>query len=138
MRIEDAEFKSYLEEVTKLDWSGLDLTLFGGIVSDWETKDIDCRIMGEYDEERLAGLMLEMKRLGPWSPYYTNDSSIINDFETPRKILIAFPDSTSRTNTKLTWKWFKFPHTKWLIRKRKGILNGEPIMVIQNGTQIYL
>ena len=138
MRIEDAEFKSYLEEVAKLDWSGLDLILVGGIVSDRETEDIDCGIMGEYDEERLARLMLEMKRLGPWSPYYTNDPYVWDNVKTPRKHLIAFPDLTSRTNTKLKWKWWKLPMTKQLVRMRQGIFNGEPIMVIQNGTQIYL
>jgi len=37
----DQEFRGYFDQILDLDWSSFDLWAVGGIVSDWETHDID-------------------------------------------------------------------------------------------------
>ena len=71
--LKDPEFLGYLDLINDLDWYDYDLWAVGGIVSDWDTYDIDCIILGEYNEARLTEIITEMRKLGPWSPYYTQD-----------------------------------------------------------------
>lgn len=129
----DPEFLGYLDLISDLDWYDYDLWAVGGIVSDWDTYDIDCIILGEYNEARLTEIIVEMRKLGPWSPYYTADENpFVSNNEHRRKMLVHFIH-----HDKLIKRWQKWPHMKWSIRKSRGILNGDPVQLIQNGSRIY-
>ena len=131
--LKDPEFLGYLDLINDLDWYDYDLWAVGGIVSDWDTYDIDCIILGEYNEARLTEIIVEMRKLGPWSPYYTADENpFVSNNEHRRKMLVYFTH-----HDKLIKRWQKWPHMKWSIRKSRGILNGDPVQLIQNGSRIY-
>ena len=132
----DQKFRDHFNQVLKLDWTDFDLWAVGGIVSDWETYDIDCVIFGPYYENRLCYLMNEMKKLGPWSPYWTCHShALITEHTHRTKILASIPDNLNKY--KLQHMWIKLPTYKQSVRKTKGILNGAPVQLIQNGSQVY-
>jgi len=134
--LHDEKFVEYFAQVLELNWHGYDLWAVGGIVSDWDTHDIDCVILGDYDEPRLLQIMNRMKQLGPWSPYWTQDPKpFVGNDEHRRKMRICFPDSNDTDFMMKTW--WKWPNTKWMVRKRRGILNGDPVQLIQNGSQVY-
>ena len=129
----DPEFLGYLDLINDLDWYEYDLWAVGGIVSDWNTYDIDCIILGEWNEARLTEIMVEMRKLGPWSPYYTQDQQpFVSNEEHRRKMKVWFPHHDQLINM-----WQKWPHMKWSMRKKLGILNGEPVQLIQNGSRVY-
>ena len=103
--LKDPEFLGYLDLINDLDWYDYDLWAVGGIVSDWDTYDIDCIILGEYNEARLTEIITEMRKLGPWSPYYTADENpFVDNNEHRRKMLIWFTHSD-----KLIKRWWKWP-----------------------------
>ncbi len=131
--LQDPETLGYLDLITDLDWYDYDLWAVGGIVSSWQTFDIDCIILGDYNEARLTEIITEMRKLGPWSPYYTQDLvPFVGNNEHRRKMQIWYTH-----NDKLIKNWWKWPNTKWSIRKKQGILNGEPVQLIQKGSRIY-
>lgn len=139
MRLHDEEFNSYMEPLYALDWTGLDLTLVGGIVSDTDTQDIDCTITGDIDDERLMELLWAIQDLGPFDIYWS-DREVKNHFDTYRiKVLMAwsYRPPTGRPG-KLTKRFIKFPSMKQIERRKRGFKYGEPIKVIQDGTRIYL
>lgn len=134
--LQDPQFKQYFDSILELDWTGLDLWAVGGIVSDWETEDIDCVILGDWDEARLYTLLKEMRERGPWSPYWTEDPDPFYDnYVHRKKMKIWIPHSEAGKMRGIWWKW---PTTKELVRRRQGIMNGAPVQLIQDGTQIYL
>lgn len=137
--LEDPQFRTYYNEMLQLDWTGLDVWVVGGIVSGWDTSDIDTIILGDRPEAEINALMLQLKQLdGPWSPFYAkNDRAVTwNRYSKTRtliKVYLANPSSdTLREQT------YKFPTQKNHLRMKKGIYVGEPVQLIQNGAQIYL
>ena len=131
--IDDPEFQAYFDLVMDLDWHDYDLWAVGGIVSGWVTEDIDCIILGNYNEARLKEIITEMKKMGPWSPYYTQDlMPFVGNNEHRRKMQIWYTH-----NDRLLKRWWKWPNVKWSIRKKQGILNGEPVQLIQKGSALY-
>lgn len=135
MRLNDTEFNTYMDPVYKLDWTGLDLTLVGAIVSDWETQDIDCVITGEYGTaSRLIELIQQTRACGPFDIAWTADP-LYKQHTPKRRIKTA---TAYVGSNQLIWNTKTYPIQKMLFRQKLGRLNGEPIKVIQNGTQIYL
>ena len=134
----DEQFREYYTEALKLDWTGLDLWVVGGIVSGWETQDIDCVIMGDRPESEINQLMLQLKQCGPFSPYYTRDMRAVTYDRTSRTRLFITTYVANTRGDNLRSLVFKMPTTKNLVRRKRGIYIGEPIQLIQNGTQIYL
>lgn len=139
MRLNDEEFNTYMESVYDLDWTGLDLTLVGAIVSDTDTQDIDCTITGEIDDQRLMELLWAVQDLGPFDINW-NASEVKNHFDTyRRKVFFAWSYKPREGREgQLTKKWIKLPTTKQIERRKRGFVYGEPLKVIQNGTRIYL
>jgi len=139
MRLNDEEFNAYMESVYDLDWTGLDLTLVGAIVSDTDTQDIDCTITGEIDDQRLMELLWAIQDLGPFDINWS-DREVSNHFDTyRRKVFFAWSYKPREGKEgHLTKKWIKLPTTKQIERKKRGFKLGEPLKVIQNGTRIYL
>ena len=132
----DQEFRGYFDQILDLDWSSFDLWAVGGIVSDWETHDIDCIILGPHYENRLCYLMNEMKKMGPWQPYWTcHPRPLIGNDVHRTKILASIPDNLNKY--KLHHMWIKLPTLKQSMRKSRGIVNGAPVQLIQNGSQVY-
>lgn len=139
MRLHDEEFNSYMEPVYALDWTGLDLTLVGGIVSDVDTKDIDCTITGDIDDERLMQLLWAIQDLGPFDIIW-GDREASNHFDTYRiKVLHAwsYRPKPGREGV-LIKKFIKKPTIKMIEKRKRGFIYGEPIKVIQDGQRIYL
>lgn len=139
MRLNDEEFNAYMEPVYDLDWTGLDLTLVGGIVSDIDTQDIDCTITGDVDDERLMELLWAIQDLGPFDINWS-DREVKNHFDTyRRKVFFAWSYRPQEGREgHLTKKFMKLPTTKQIERRKRGFVLGEPLKVIQNGTRIYL
>ncbi len=135
--LQDTQFSEYYTELLKLDWTGLDLWAVGGIVSDWDTQDIDCVIMGDRPESEINALLLAASQTGPWSLFYTRDPRAITlDRYTRRPTLITVGSKNSNGD-KLNWRTFKFPMTKTMKRMKLGQYHGEPVQLIQNGSQVY-
>lgn len=134
MILNDNEFKGYVDLIMDLDWSHMDVVLFGGIVSPWQTKDIDCLVYGT-DEERAIHNMLEMQKMGPWDPYYTRQSYMKNwhpdngrqDFQCTKVTLYG----------KVSQHVWDVPFSKQQKRIELGIEYGRNIILIQNGERIY-
>lgn len=139
MRLNDTEFNKYMEEVYKLDWTGLDLTLVGGIVSDTDTQDIDCTITGEIDDERLMQLLWAVQSSGPFDINWS-DTEVKNHFDTYRRKVLLKWSYQPREGIQglLVKKFVKLPTTKQIERRKRGFVYGEPLKVIQNGQRIYL
>ena len=133
--LEDPKFRAYYTEALRLDWTGLDLWVFGGIVSDWETADIDSMILGEADEARIAKLIQDLRKIGPWSTWYGGEIFHHRNNFQKVKIKVGYADYVE---PKIEWKWDKWPSTKMFMRIKKGQRYGKPVQLIQNGTQIYL
>ena len=63
MILGDKEYKQHIAKLVQLDWTGFDVVLFGGIVSGWETRDIDLLIWG-HDEKKAIENMTSLMRAG--------------------------------------------------------------------------
>ena len=136
------KFLEEFEKIKELPWGEQSLYVFGGILFDRPTLDIDCAIIGPYEPQRLAMLMQRMKALGPWDVYYTKDPDAVEwDGETKKTIVTAREMFIPKHNsTKYSWQdgllWYSFSiPTKKQLRRQEF---GEPICVIQNGAAIYL
>ena len=136
--LQDPQFREYYSELLKLDWTGYDVWAVGGIVSDWETEDIDIIVFGPKDEPRINALF-EALRPWPFSPNWCADERALSiDRYSRMTTLITIGLRNPRDPNTLRYIVRKFPMTKTLMRMRKGIYHGEPVQLIQNGVQIYL
>ena len=148
MRLNDEEFWGYVELIMDLDWRDYDLTIFGGITGNWDTLDIDACIWGEYDPVHIKYLLEEMKKLGPWDAYYSThpDGKDWDYSKPPITVNMAKPVDriSARANARfggvwqegLYWLNFRLPNKKM---KQRGpeYQYGKPIILIQNGQQLY-
>ena len=134
--LEDPQFRAYYEELLKLDWTGLDLWAVGGIVSGWETEDIDCVVYGDRPEAEINALFLQCDQV--WSLFWTDDPKAITMDPRSKQQVYIKCYSRNRHGDRLAKRHFKFPSTKNLLRMKQGLYHGAPIQLIQNGTQIYL
>jgi len=119
----DREFIEYFDKIRGLDWQGLDLWIFGGVVSNWETKDIDIRIIGD---TLPKGFLKSIKELGPWDVTYTSD---LNSIWFPGDPPIKFKAYTIRDK----WIYYNLPSKKQKLRFKYGVQYGKPIQLIKNG-----
>ena len=119
----DKEFIEHFNKIRGLDWKGLDLWIFGGIVSNWETKDIDTLIIGESIPEGFLSIITD---LGPWDICYTNDP---NSIWYPGDPPIKFKAYTVRDK----WIYYNLPSKKQKLRFKYGVQYGKPIQLIKNG-----
>ena len=119
----DKEFLEYFDKIRGLDWTGLDLWVFGGIVSHWNTKDIDSIIIGDKMPE---GFLKSIINLGPWDISYTKDTSILwKPGDQPVKVKVLTPQDK--------WIYYKIPTRKHRMRLKYGVQYGKPIQLINNG-----
>lgn len=132
--LEDPQCRAKLEQLFQLDWTDFDVWAVGGIVSDWETSDIDLVLLGEYDEPRIVDLMVAVKQIGLIDMFYTQDSR----FHRHDAIYRDKQRSAQIKNGKLEWNTLLFPTVKYRLKKKRGLYYKEPVQLIQNGVQIYL
>lgn len=141
----DQEFLGYIDLLTDLNWSGLNVWLVGAITGDEDTSDIDIMITGQYLPEQLIHVMTEARKLGPFDVYYTTqDVTQWQIGDEPTKIMIAKPwdrgndRATARKNGAwqdgLYWTPWDLPSVKQLNEPHRY---GANIQLIQNGEQIY-
>jgi len=123
----DKEFLQHFNKIRGLDWTGLDLWVFGGIVSNWNTKDIDIRVIGESIPE---GFLKSIVDLGPWDPTYTNEKDSIW-FPGQRPIKIRVYTLQDK------WIYCKLPSRKQKQRFKHGVKYGKPIQLIKNGRSTF-
>jgi len=119
----DKEFLEYFDKIRGLDWTGLDLWVFGGIVSNWETEDIDSIIIGDRITE---GFLKSIADLGPWDISYTNE--MVKPWfpgDQPVKVKVLTPQNK--------WIYYKIPTRKHKLRLKHGVQYGKPIQLIRNG-----
>ena len=119
----DKEFLVYFDKIRGLDWTGLDLWIFGGIVSHWNTKDIDSIIIGDKMPE---GFLKSIINLGPWDITYTQDP---NSIWFPGDQPIKFKAYTVQDK----WIYINLPSKKQKLRFQYGVKYGKPIQLINNG-----
>ena len=132
--LQDPQCQAKLEKLFQLDWTGFDVWAVGGIVSNWETPDIDLVLLGEYDEQRIVDLMVAVKQIGLIDMFYTQDSR----FHRHDAIYRDKQRSAQIKKGKLEWNTLLFPTVKYKMKRKKGFYYGEPVQLIQNGVQIYL
>ena len=140
----DQEFLGYIDLLTDLNWSGLNVWLVGAITGDTETQDIDIMITGDYLPEQLIHVMTEARKIGPFDPYYTTqDVTLWNHDQGPVRLMIAKPwdrgNDRARTRSGawqdgLFWIPWQLPTEKQIAEPGRY---GENIQLIQNGEQIY-
>ena len=119
----DIEFITYFNRIRGLDWTGLDLWVFGGIVSGWDTKDIDTLIIGESIPK---GMLKQIQELGPWDICYTKDTGILwKPGDRPVKIKVLTPQDR--------WIYYKIPTNKHKLRLKHGIRYSKPFQLIKQG-----
>lgn len=132
--LQDPQCQAKLEQLFQLDWTGFDVWAVGGIVSDWETSDIDLVLLGEYDEPRIVDLLLATRTIGQIDMYYTQDPRFHRHDAIYRdKLKVA-----NVKHDKLEWNTLLFPTVKYRLKKKQGLYYKEPVQLIQNGVQIYL
>ena len=119
----DQEFMEHFNKIRGLDWTGLDLWVFGGIVSNWNTKDIDSIIIGDRIPE---GFLKSIADLGPWDITYTNQ---VDKPWFPGDNPIKLTVYTSRDN----WTYYKIPTPKHRNRLKAGYHYGNPVKLIDQG-----
>ncbi len=148
MRRGDEEFWGYIELIMDLDWKDYNLTIFGGITGNWDTPDIDGVLWGEYRPQHIKYLLEEMKLLGPWDLFYSQDE-IARTWHTqmqPTSWNIAKPVDRGHVKARarfggvwqdgLFWNKYKVPSQKQKQRDSRYKYN-KPITLIQNGQQLY-
>tara|TARA_R110000803_G_scaffold192745_1_gene255644 strand:+ start:83 stop:469 length:387 start_codon:yes stop_codon:yes gene_type:complete len=117
------EFKEYFDKIRDLDWTGLDLWVYGGIVSHWETKDIDAIIIGDTIPH---GFLKSIEDLGPWEIYYTNQvEKPWFPGDNPIKLRVL----SARDN----WLYYKLPTATQKNRLKAGFRYGDPVKLIDQG-----
>lgn len=94
--LNDPIYKSYIEELLKLDWLHHKLYIVGGILEGWPTTDIDICVTGKADH-RTRELMLQARAMGPFDMYWVkNYDKIFKGVDNGVKV----------------WKWAK-AHDRW-------------------------
>tara|TARA_R110000782_G_scaffold5424_2_gene18724 strand:+ start:127 stop:525 length:399 start_codon:yes stop_codon:yes gene_type:complete len=119
----DKEFMEHFDKIRGLDWKGLDLWVFGGIVSNWKTKDIDSIIIGDRIPE---GFLKQIYNLGPWDITYTNEK---NSIWFPGDNPIKFKLHTMFRGI----QYCKLPSIKQKNRFKQGFKYGKPVKLIDQG-----
>lgn len=119
----DKEFMEHFNKIRGLDWTGLDLWVFGGIVSNWNTKDIDSIIIGDRIPE---GFLKSIYKLGPWDITYTNE---VDKPWFPGDNPIKLRVYTARDNC----IYYKIPTPKHKNRLKAGFKYGNPVKLIDQG-----
>lgn len=116
----DEEFHKYFNVARELDWKGLDLWVYGGIVSGWHTNDIDATIIGPLGSHGEV-----LMNSGPWDIYYQDKwpNWIPGDFPINQKV--------QRANGK--WVYYKLPTKKINWRQKHGYIYQPAIQLIKNG-----
>ena len=116
----DQEFHKYFNVARELDWKGLDLWVYGGIVNGWPTKDIDATIIGEVG---LHGALLEAS--GPWDICYQAQwpNWSLGDPELQQLV--------QRTDGE--WLHYKIPTAKMNWRQKNGYIYQPAVQIIKNG-----
>lgn len=121
------QVQQYIDQAQTLDWSGFDLWLYGGCISDWPFKDIDAWIIGS-DRVRAAQMMYELQQQGPWDIYYTeSEANVWNPGDQPVRAAAA----TTRDGKTLKWRTYKIPTLKHKIKMQHGYEYNAAIRVIQ-------
>ena len=122
-----SKLQQYIDQAQTLDWSGFDLWLYGGCISDWPFKDIDACIVGN-DRVRAAQMMYELQQQGPWDICYTeSESNIWNPGDQPTRVTMA----TTLNGTSLRWRTYKIPTLKHKIKMQYGHEYNAAIRIIQ-------
>lgn len=84
MRLTDKSVASILDNIKKLNWNGFKLFLVGGLLEDWDTRDIDVVITGDGNYKLLFDSMEKARLLGPIDFYYIKDeNNLIQDRSKP-------------------------------------------------------
>ena len=134
MMLGDVEYKEHIDYLMQLDWTGFDVVLFGGIVSGWQTKDVDLLIWG-YDEKKAIENMTALMQFGHFDPYYTKQSYMMDWHPTKDRVDFNCVKVDFRGNP--TWNRWWVPFDKQVVRMQSGVQYGENIKLIQNGERIY-
>jgi hypothetical protein len=116
----DQEFHKYFNVARELDWTGLDLWVYGGIVSGWRTDDIDATIIGPVG---LHGALL--KASGPWDICYQAEWPNWSPGDPQIKQRVQRTDGT--------WVYYKLPTPKINWRQKHGYIYKPAIQLIKNG-----
>lgn len=62
--VEDRHFIVFLNKIKKINYYNYDLYLYGGILQDRNTHDVDLLLHGEFEEEKIIKIMDEICRIG--------------------------------------------------------------------------
>lgn len=55
--LSDARFTKWLDQVNRMDWSGYELWVYGGLLHKTRTRDIDASLVGEWDPKKIRLLL---------------------------------------------------------------------------------
>jgi len=116
----DSEFHKYFNVARELDWKGLDLWVYGGIVSGWHTDDIDATIIGPLGSHGEV-----LMNSGPWDICYQD--------KWPNWIPGDFPINQKVQRTNGEWVYYKLPTKKINWRQKNGYIYQPAIQLIKNG-----
>jgi ribonucleotide reductase alpha subunit len=136
--LNDPIVKNLINKFKKINWEGFKLYLVGGILEEWETKDIDICILGELNSKQLFESMEAARKLGPFDLYYVNELRALDDGPYSIKFAKSYDRVSPRAKQRpgewideLFWQEISFPMKKHTDKNR---IYTKPPLLIHDGT----
>ena len=143
MRLGDAEYQAIIDQVLAYDLTGYDVYLMGSIIRG-KANDLDVVIVGPWDYERLRALFEPLSGIDRLDLYYSDEPPLAYSHgDWPSRQLSvqwigenANPRIQSRGQLLdgFLQRHFTIPNGKAKTLKHEY---AEPILLVQNGEQVY-
>lgn len=144
MRLGDAKFEELVNAILQYDLTGYDVYIVGSIIRGRDANDLDVVIVGEWDHDRLASIFEPLNEIKELDLYFQDVPPLAyskgSTLQRGRQLQWLGDDASLKKRSegvemgKFQLKWFTVPTPK---SKARGYTYVEPLLVIQNGEQIY-
>lgn len=144
MILGDAKFKEAIDRILEHDLTGYDVYVVGSIIRGKNSNDLDVIIVGEWDRERLESIFEPLHDTENLDLYFQTEPPLAwgcGSRRVRQRQMTWLGDGASLRKRskgvemgKFLLRWCNLPTPKSHARGYKYV---EPLLVIQNGEQIY-
>jgi hypothetical protein len=144
MILGDAKYQELVSAILQYDLTGYDVYITGSIIRGRAAKDLDVVIVGEWDHDRLASIFEPLNEIKELDLYFQEVPPLAysagSTLQRGRQLQWLGDSASLKKRSegvemgKFQLKWFTVPTPK---SKARGYNYAEPLMIIQNGEQIY-
>lgn len=144
MILGDAKFKELVNAISEYDLTGYDVYVVGSIIRGRAANDLDVVIVGEWDHDRLASIFEPLNEIKELDLYFRSEEPFAYSAGSRllryRALSWLGDGANLRRKSrgvqlgKFQLRWYTVPTPK---AKARGYTYAEPLMIIQNGEQIY-